>query len=67
MKGLVEPDEGVVEVRLRGAVTDINGRLCDAFIGYRFTWDRNLECWRWVQTCLYTKDEDGPFAGQPVI
>ena len=62
MVALSLPDEGVVEVRLRAVLPNAEGQPTDVFLGYRFTWDTQLGKWRWIQTCVYSRPGDGPFA-----
>lgn len=55
-------DEGIIEMRIRARVPSIEDHSIPVFLGYQFTWDTQLQKWRWVQTCVYRRPSDRPAA-----
>lgn len=64
---LSQVGEGIVELRIRARVPNIEGHSIPVFLGFQFTWDIQLHRWRWVQTCVYRRPSDLPAAFIPPI
>jgi len=66
MNELGEVDQGLIETRLPARLSNGAGEPEDVLLAFCFTWDRDLETWRWIATRVY-HDPGGAFPAIPPI
>ena len=61
LRRLARASEGLVELRLRAEILNIDRKGQQVIFGLQFTWDTSVDAWRWVRTCVYSLPGSGPF------